>query len=383
MWVKAMIKAIISFAAIVSLLLSALNSTGTKSAANIFHEKGDVSSGVSAKGYVLIEAVSGGIVSKNNQDKPLPVASTTKIMTALITLEQPNLQEYFTVDSEAIKVEGTSMGLTLGAKVNLQALAVGMLLCSGNDAANAAAVRIAGSIQEFAVMMNEKAAELGMKNTHFVTPSGLHDINHYSTAFDMAILARHALKNTHFSAICASEKMSVEIGNPIEKRVYTNHNKLLTEYEGCIGVKTGFTKAAGRCLVSAVNRDNITLICVTLGASDDWNAHKLLYDYGFSTVTPVEIAMEQSNVAVVGGESEAVFVQPSGAIRANIKAGDEKKLVQQVFTDRFYYAPIKKDDIMGEVRYYLNGNEVASAPLVAASDVGIAPKKSKISRKSR
>ena len=177
------------------------------------------------------------------------MASTTKIMTALLTLEQGGLDDYFQVDSDAIRVEGSSMGLQEGDSVSLRALAYGMLLASGNDGANAAAVRIAGSIPAFVERMNARAAEIGMADTRFATPSGLDDPGHYSTAYDMALLAREALQSPLFAEICAQSKAVVQYGNPPYNRWLTNHNRLLREYPGTIGVKTGFTKASGRCQI--------------------------------------------------------------------------------------------------------------------------------------
>ena len=218
----------------------------------------------SAKASILIDADSGRVLSAQNEKAKLPMASTTKIMTTLIALEQPDLTSYFTVDPEAIKVEGSSMGLTEGDRVNLLTLCYGMILPSGNDAANVVAMRIGGSAEKFADMMNAKAAELGLKDTHFVTPSGLDADGHYTTAYDLAQLARIAMQNPLFKSICKESAAQVEFGNPPFKRWLKNHNKLIEMYDGCIGVKTGFTDAAKRCLVSAAERDGVTLICVTL-----------------------------------------------------------------------------------------------------------------------
>ncbi|MEG1994358.1 MAG: D-alanyl-D-alanine carboxypeptidase family protein [Oscillospiraceae bacterium] len=233
---------------------------------------------VSAKSAIVMEKETGRILYGKNINDKRAVASTTKIMTALLTLEQENLDEFFRVDDNAINVAGTSAGLRHGDKACLRDLAVGMLLPSGNDAANAAAVKISGSIPEFAKLMNKRAEEIGMKNTKFVTPSGLDDGEPYSTAYDMALLTRTALDNKDFASICSKKSTSVSFGDPPTLRFLYNHNRLLKEYSGCNGVKTGFTKKSGRCLVSSVTAGNKTLICVTLSASDDWNIHKNLYN---------------------------------------------------------------------------------------------------------
>lgn len=215
---------------------------------------------VSAVSSVLMEAVTGEVLYEKNAREPRPMASTTKIMSALLCLESGDLDTEFTVDSQAIQVEGSSMGLVEGDTVTKRALCYGMLLPSGNDAAGAAAVRVAGSIPAFVAQMNERAAALGLTQTHFVTPSGLHDDDHYSTACDMAVLAASALQNENFREICAQSSAQVCFGNPPYQRWLKNSNKLLTMDESVIGVKTGFTDEAGRCLVSAAERNGVTLI---------------------------------------------------------------------------------------------------------------------------
>ena len=216
-----------------------------------------------AKAAVVLDAATGRVLFAKNANARLPMASTTKIMSTLLTLEQDGQDEWFTVDPDAIRVEGSSMGLRAGDRVTLSALAYGMMLPSGNDAANAAAVRIAGSKEAFARMMNERAAELGMEDSHFVTPSGLDDNAHYSSAYDMALLTREALSNPRFAEICSQKSAKVCFGNPPADRWLSNHNRLLKLYPDAAGVKTGFTDAAGRCLVSYAQRGGVRLIVVT------------------------------------------------------------------------------------------------------------------------
>lgn len=331
--------------------------------------------GVSAKAAVLIEATTGRILYAKNENALLPMASTTKIMTAMLTLEQENLDEYFVVDPNAIKVEGSSMGLVEGDQVTLRSLAYGMLLPSGNDAANTAAVKIGGTMEQFIAMMNERAAKLGLTNTQFATPSGLDADGHHSTARDMAFLARAALRNPDFLAICSSKNAQLEFGNPPFKRWLKNSNKMLQSYEGAIGVKTGFTDEAGRCLVSAAQRDGVTLICVTLNDPNDWQDTTNLFNYGFSQVSaqaiPTDKAGEHSLV-VTGGEKTTCEVMPYGAATT---VADPEKLTAQIFLDRFYYAPVLAGDLVGRVDYLYEGEVVASQPLMAAETVerGTAP----------
>lgn len=326
---------------------------------------------VSAKAAVLIEADTGRVLFAKNKDMQLPMASTTKILTALITLESDNLDELFVVDEKAIQVEGSSMGLQSGDSASLRTLACGMLLPSGNDAANAAAVRIGGSIAEFAAMMNQRAAAIGMTNSHFVTPSGLDDEQHYSTAHDMAKLARVALKNNAFQDICSRNIAKVEFGNPPYERWLKNHNRLLNEYKGAIGVKTGFTKKSGRCLVSAAERDGVTLIAVTLNAPNDWQDHTLMFNYGFNGVKPqqYDVKYEDIQLNVVGGKSAKVGVVPLTATMVNVEENKLQDITQKVIAEHFYYAPIQAGDVVGKIELYLDGEEIGTATLIAAEDV--------------
>ena len=270
---------------------------------------------VSALAAVLISADTGEIIYSVNCDKKLPMASTTKIMTTLLLIESGNLDEEFVVDSEAIKVEGSSMGLIEGDIVTKYALCCGMLLPSGNDAANASAVKIAGSIEAFAELMNKRAAEIGMTKSFFVTPSGLDGTGHGASAFDMALLAREALKNDIFREICSKETVKLSFGNPPYDRWLKNTNKLLSMYDGVYGVKTGFTDEAGRCLVSACERDGKNLICVTLNDKNDWQDHIAMYNYGFKQVHMLDYELPECfSSDVVGGDVSSINMKSENTI---------------------------------------------------------------------
>lgn len=323
---------------------------------------------VSAYSAVVIEADSGRVIFEKNPDERMPMASTTKIMTALLCLEEGNIHSEFTVNPDAIMVEGTSMGLQKGDKVTLYTLAAGMLLASGNDAANAVAVRVAGSIPEFAIMMNKRAQSIGMKNTNFVTPSGLDDKNHYSTALDMAHLARVALLNPDFLGLCSQKNMSLSYGNPPYVRWLSNHNKLLKTYDGCIGVKTGFTKKSGRCLVSAAERDGVRLICVTLKAPNDWDDHQKLLDYGFANVKKVKLPVPSLSFEVKNGVESDILGVIKETPFATITEDDLKNIEVKV-TDYSLDAPVFEGDYVGKVYYYLNGEIIKKASVQAQNTV--------------
>ena len=242
-----------------------------------------------------------------------------------------------------------------------------MMLPSGNDAANQAAVLLAGNNADFAVMMNERAWKIGMKNTNFVTPSGLHDDNHYSTAYDMSLLAREALKNDMFRKICGTQRIKTKFGNPPYDRWLINTNKLLYMYDYCIGVKTGFTDEAGRCLVSAAEKDGVSLICVTLNAPNDWNDHIKLYEYGFSITKSEVIDYNYSElfIPIVGGSKSKVAVIPSELptyTRINEKKFD---IYSKIKIDKFVYAPVVAGQKVGKINFYYDNVMIFSTDLIA------------------
>lgn len=334
---------------------------------------------VSAQSAVVLTADTGAVLFEKDGHTPRPVASTTKIMTALLALEAAQEQGDPLVDitQEMVAVEGSSMGLQAGDSISLTGLAAGMLLASGNDAANAAALYLDGSLESFAARMNQRAAALGMEDTHFVTPSGLdgedaQGMAHLSTAYDMALLARAALEDQTFRQLCSSPSLAVEFAEPVKRVTYTNHNKLLAQYQGCVGVKTGFTKEAGRCLVSAAERDGALLIAVTLNAPNDWQDHTALLDYGFSQVEPYQLAGGdvRLTVPVVGSPVEVVSLRGSNGGEVTLPLGQGAQVERVVRVPKFLYAPVEAGEQVGEICWYLEGQLLGSAPLTAA---GAAP----------
>lgn len=325
---------------------------------------------ISAKAAVVYQPDTGQVLFEKNCHEKLPMASTTKIMSALLLSENGQLDVPFTVDAQAIRTEGSSMGLTEGDIVTGRALMAGMLLPSGNDAANATAVYVSGSIPEFARLMNIRAAVIGMKDTHFVTPSGLHDDEHYSTAYDMALLTAEALEDPVFAEICGSSTVKTEFGAPPFARYLKNTNKLLNMYEGCIGVKTGFTDEAGRCLVSACERDGVRLICVTLNDRNDWNDHMALYDAAYSEICPVPVDMGNVYVDVAGGISDRVAAVQSESVVYPSVSGNNPRIDCKVIVPQFVYAPVMTGDIIGKMEFYAEGVKFTECDIVASEDIG-------------
>lgn len=328
----------------------------------------DADISTSAVSAVVIEAETGTVLYSKNMNEQRAMASTTKIMTAILTIEAGELDRVFTVDPLAIQVEGTSMGLREGDRVTRRALLYGILLPSGNDAANAAAVSVGGTISAFVEKMNKKAETLGLESTHFATPSGLDAKGHYTTAYDLAMLTAYAMKNDVFREVVKCQSKEVEFGNPPFKRTLYNSNKMLKRYEGAVGVKTGFTDNARRCLVSAADRNGTELIAVTLNAPDDWNDHTKMLNLGFSKVTSYPLETGCSVQVAVAGTGKTVGVYSDGA-SLSLTPEQRQTIERRVLLPRMVYGGVKKGDKLGCIEFLLDGRSVKTVPLYADSDV--------------
>ena len=330
--------------------------------------------GVSAQSAILISGDDGTVIFEKNAHARLAMASTTKIMTALLTLEEAERAGDPVIDitEEMVRVEGSSMGLQAGNRLTLTNLTSGMLLASGNDAANAAALYLGESQEGFAKLMNARAREIGMEETNFVTPSGLDDDEHYSTAYDMALLGREAMMNDEFARIAGSSALQVEFIEPEQRVSYTNHNKLLRIYDGCIGIKTGFTKKAGRTLVSAARREGTTLIAVTLNAPDDWDDHTAMFDYGFETVKTVQMGGEAlpETLPVAGSDKQGVTLRMGQRLSMTLPIEQAQGVESRVLLPRFLYAPVLAGERVGRVQYLMGGEEIYSVPIIASEEAG-------------
>ena len=308
---------------------------------------------VSAQSAVLIDGRSGSVLFEKQADLRLPMASTTKIMTALVALEYLPLDTVITVDPRAVGVEGSSVYLVAGEQLTLEQLLYALLLESANDAATAIAIGVADSVEAFAELMNQTARDMGLENTCFQNPHGLDHAEHYTTARELAQIASEALKHPTIATIVATRKTTIPHSGNDGVRLLVNHNRLLRDYENAIGVKTGYTKRSGRCLVSAAEENGAMLIAVTLNAPDDWRDHTSLLDYGFSkmeTATLCEAHQICLPVSVVGGEQNAVFVSNSDelTVAIPINHSEIKKIVE---VPRFLYASVEAGDMVGRLVY--------------------------------
>lgn len=310
-------------------------------------------------------------VYDKSADERHSMASTTKIMTALIALENSELDRIVTVSEKAVGIEGSSVYLKENDQYTMESLLYALLLQSANDAATAIAIELGGSIEGFAEMMNEKAASMGLTDTHFENPHGLDSENHYTTAKELALITAEALKNPVFKTIVSTYRKTISTVDGESVRTVVNHNKMLLLYEDAIGVKTGFTKKTGRCLVSAAERDGLTLISVTLNASNDWSDHKKLLDYGFGEYEKRVLSNSGElafDVNILNGEKETVRCSNPNEISLILKKtqGEIKRVTE---LNRTVSAPIKKGDVLGQVFFKSGETVLASSPLIAESDV--------------
>ena len=313
---------------------------------------------ISAQSAVLMDGNTGRILYEKSGDKQSLIASTTKIMTALLVCEQCNVLDRMRIPKEAVGIEGSSVYLQEGEVLTIQDLLYGMMLHSGNDAATALAIYCSGTVEGFSELMNEKADSLGMENSHFVNPHGLDAPEHYSTAKDLAILTVEAMKNPIFAATVSAK--SVSAGT----RRLTNHNKLLWRVEGANGVKTGYTKAAGRILVSGAKRNGRQLIAVTINAPDDWNDHTVLLEDGFTRFTQRELIHKGDvlgTVDVAWGTCETVSLV---ATEDFSWAMAQDEVVSVVLPGiGFVYAPVSQGQWAGNAHILVDGERVGTIEL--------------------
>ena len=325
---------------------------------------------VSAESAVVMNASTGEVVFSKNPYEKMGMASTTKIMTSLIALESGDINKIITVKKDDIAVEGTSIYLKEGDKISIETLVKGMLLESGNDAANVTATAIGGSKDGFATLMNLKARRLGMFSTNFMNPSGLTEEGHYSTAYDMALLGSAAINNERFKEICSANSFDVSFGEKNASRTFYNHNKFLRMYEGALGIKTGFTKASGRCLVTAAKRGEVTYVAVTLDAPDDWNDHIKMMDFAFdnTTVNYVECDLSGVSVDVVGSSVKNVKVSLAKPLEVYcVRKVEDYEIV--IYLPRFVYSGVNCGDVSGRVDLVgKNGVIIDSSPLIFNDD---------------
>lgn len=326
---------------------------------------------VPAAAACLIEANSGRVLYAKNEDVRLPMASTTKIMTALLAIESGRLGETVRVADEAVGVEGSSMYLRRDETIPLKDLVYGLMLTSGNDAAVAIAYFLDGGTEAFAARMNTRAEALGLCDTHFVTPNGLHDPEHYTTAHDLARLGAAALANPVFSEIASTQYRRTEGSVP---HTLKNKNRLLWEYEGGIGVKTGYTKKAGKCLVFAAERGAMKLVGAVLNCPTMWDTAKSMLDAGFRDyrIRTFLTADTIFTLPVANGVKKTLSAAPVFGILYPTEVDGDETYTVETSLDAVRFAPVAAGQQVGTATLYRNGQAVLSVPIAATETVDAA-----------
>ena len=327
---------------------------------------------LSAEKAILLDGKTGRVLYEKNAHSQSLIASTTKIMTALVVCEQCNVLDRVRIPREAVGIEGSSMYLKEGEVLTVQDLLYGMMLHSGNDAAVALAIYCGGTVEGFAQLMNDKARLLGLRNTHFVNPNGLDAPDHYSSAADLAVLSAYAMENPIFAKTVSTK--SVRAG----ERYLTNHNKLLWRVEGANGVKTGYTKAAGRILVSGAMRQGRQLIAVTINAPDDWNDHAVLLEQGFSgyhVKTLIHKGQRLGSAAVASGVEAQVSLLAAEDFVYAVAEGES--VTVELPGTGFLYAPVAQGQSAGFAHILLDGKPVGTVELLCGDTVELQPEEKK------
>lgn len=323
---------------------------------------------------VLIDATNGQVLFEKNPHRKMFPASTTKILTAIIALEKGRMSDIVTIPEEACSIEGSAIGLQEGERISLEDLLYSLMLSSGNDAAVAIACHIGGSVKGFARMMNDKASDIGAMNSHFNNPNGLPDPGHYTTAYDMALISRYAMQNQKFREIVSTKIEIIERVVPGAQTYLQNHNKLLWQYDGATGIKTGYTVDAGQCLAASASRQGRELIAVVMNSkgANIWTDTKKILDYGFEEFIPVTLTKAGRVVAdapVRFGKSNAVPVQTSRSLSYNFPRDMQDDIKHKILLQKNITAPVLPGEKLGELVFLSGDREVGRVDLLAQQEV--------------
>jgi len=327
---------------------------------------------LSAKSAILIDASSGRVLFEKNAHESLPQASTTKITTALIALEQAKLTKRIRVPDNFVNPGESNIYLEPGEVQTLEDLMYALLLKSANDAAEAIAIGIAGSEEKFVAMMNERVRELGLKNTHYTNPHGLHNDDHYTSAYDLAMIAREALKHKEFQDIIVTNRHLLSWPGHDYSRVVYNANKLLKTYEGADGVKNGYTKQAGNCLVGSATRDGMQLIAVVLHSNGMYDEVSALLDYGFQNYQKKNFYGSRQlikDIMVEGGKTEQIRVFTKSPVSVALRDSEIDQVHPKIYLPDSIKAPVKAGQRLGAVVIQINKDMTVTTELIAGDSV--------------
>ncbi|MGI6213458.1 MAG: D-alanyl-D-alanine carboxypeptidase family protein [Christensenellales bacterium] len=354
------VKKVISFIVLIALL----------SVISLCFSPGD-SAYAASSGEVVMEAGSLRVLEGSNMHVRMPMASTTKAMTLLIAIEKGNLEQIVTIPKEAVGIEGSSIYLRAGEKLTLKELCYGLMLSSGNDAAVAIACAVGKSVEGFCALMNQRAAELGLKNTHFCNPHGLHDDNHYTSAYDLAVISCYGMRNPVFRSVVGTQNIKISGGEGGYRYLY-NKNKILKLYKDGNGIKTGFTKKAGRCLIASSERDGMQLVCVLLNCPPMFERSMQLMDKAYREYEMKTIAAP--NQSICGINIKDGTVARSGiclreGVRIPVKRDGSERISAKLDLPNAIPAPHKKEDPVGAIAIYINNNLLFTKKLYTMRDI--------------
>jgi len=324
---------------------------------------------VSGQSAIVMDVETGRVLYEKNIYSKLPMASTTKIMTALLAIENMPLDKRVKINSNAQGIEGSSIYLKANEEVKAIDLIYGLMLRSGNDAAVAIAYEVSGSIDAFAELMNTRAKEIGTQNTNFINPNGLHDNSHYTTAYDLGLITREALKNPIFKEVVKTKFYTADRDG---YKHFANKNKTIDICEGGDGVKTGYTMKSGRCLVASATRNNMQLIAITLNDYNWFDTTKQLLDESFNVYTPYTLFNKTqiiTKINVTEGTSKQISISPFKESIIPLNEGEEEKLLTVIDIPKSLDAPIKRGDKVGKMTTYLDGKIINTTYLIANQSI--------------
>ncbi|MEG0770269.1 MAG: D-alanyl-D-alanine carboxypeptidase family protein [Clostridia bacterium] len=332
---------------------------------------------VSAKAAVCIEYYTGEVIFQKSANEKLPMASTTKLMTALTTLKlEQNLQREFVIPKAATAIEGSSMYLEEGEILTIEELLYGLMLVSGNDAATALAIAICGNEATFVQNMNKVARDMGLLNTNFTNTTGLYDENHYTTALELAKIASKAASHQKLKEIMATKSKVITARGAVKTHSLTNHNRMLSSYRYCVGGKTGFTEKAGRCLVEIGLKEDKRVITVTLNDRDDWQDHEKMLEYCFDKINYLNEFEEgefTKEINVINGSKNKVTIENSEVLQNIIINNKKGEYKTTIYSDDMLFAPLIKGECVGVVDLVLDNKILSSSKLILKESIDILP----------
>jgi len=333
--------------------------------------------GLSARSACMMDVDSGQVLFCKNEREKRPMASTTKIMTAILALESGKLDNVVTIPIKATQMEGTKIYLKTGEKMYLRDLVTGLMLDSGNDAAYSIACFLGKDEAKFAQMMTKKAKKIGALDTVFKNPHGLPEKGHYTTAYDLALITAYAMKNPEFVRISSLKSASASTCLDERTVYFRNHNKLLSLYDNAVGVKTGYTKEAGRCLVGAAQTNGLCVVTVTLNAPDDWNDHIKMFQYAFDHYEKQQVIKKGTflkTIKVINGESEYARLFSAKDLLVTVAKGEQVKTYLRYNVPKSIKAPIIKGQKIGSIDAYVGNIKAGSTPIVSKAGINYVEK---------